>query len=1326
MGLATTLKNLSPSLYRLRIVTATVLVLLIPFLVYYLFYVRSQNAYFTERGFRSLSLSGQQIALKVESAGEVLKNASERFVNPKEDVQTTIKYDAQVDEQTNLANLATVLKNLKDGGPEIVPVRVQSIGQESQTTGFATITDVREEDGAPWLYLNYETSPNNEKKVIVVKAKTNFSQLLQPLLDRRDNRADSPGDEFQDMLIADAASGKVMFQLDQTGLRLASVDKLTSSDNDQKKIEIKEISQTSNLADIRLAGSSFKLFLNPLRLSLVTNTPNGSENTSWIVCGLVSAEQFRAETWSVSYTLLILCAFVTALLVLHWPFIKLVLIGPKDRLRTADVYFLTFSTIVVLAVLTSFGLYGYSYLRISGLLDDQLKSLAATIKWNVNDELRKALHQLNSLSSDCELLRVLGSSAPCKSIADDPFYHQKASDRTNILPDLLATSDHSYPYFDTAAWINNNGWQKAKWTIKGSTTRYLNASSRAYFKDLRHDDYHELDQTKFGLEPIVSKTTGRNEVEISVKTPDDAWITAFDTRLISLMRPVLPAGFGYLIVNKDGNVLFHSNEVHHLGENFLKECDEDPEVRSAILSRNGLPLNVRYLGQDHSIVVTSLDGFPDWSLIVFRNKQTVRSAFLELVSLVSLLFLAYSFVLMIALSLFYLVNFNNDRRAWLWPSRAKTNVYYQSLVLNLVLSLISIPLIFFVHGQALVGFSILISFLAIFIFFLHLRRNLGGLLARIFTVLPGDSAKKLWRYDIAYSLNLAILLLVVAILPAIAFYKFAFEAEMGLFIKHGQFTLASALAQRDQLIRGQYAEIVGSEVAASFIPGRMKLPWDIYDHFFFNTERSDLVVDPAKCESQPTQQQLLKLTRLLPLYNQTSIERRGLLLNSSASGVCKWESSPAGQLILHLEGAAARDVPWRHLKTDVPGLGVPGPVWSLLFILTLIPFFLWVSFIVRKVFLLDVHRPSSKPLRVLLQTQPTRNLFIVLDSPFTEESIATSSNIHLLDLPTLANAPDWANTIAYADLDKFQAIAVDNFAYRLDDAMTNRQKLYLLETLISRQRKVIVLSAAEPSLFQFGNGDLGTHEKGHDDAGHWAGLMSQFFKEYAEDTADSAPFKEKLNQEKEKLLANLKDSSAERVTNLQRLLEIVATECAHRPALQYVGINIVEDPQFSSLTPDHLINRIVSQARAYYLDIWNTCSLDEKLTLFHLAQDRLLSHRDPDIEPLLRRGLIVRNDDLHLMNDSFREFVKSAEQTTICSEHEARVKRSSLWNTLKVPFLIVLVGITLFLFVTQHDLYTSALAGLTAVTTIIPAIFKVFTVFQSEPVAHSPGTTSST
>ena len=1337
MGLTAVFGKLSPQLYRIRIGSATILILAVPLLVYYLFYVRNQNAYFTERSFRSLSLMSQQIALKVESAGTVLKNSSERFINPQTETPDSPKFDSAKSDEENLKALGVIVRNLKDASPQIIPFSVQSKPAEGQAAGLITVGGVIEDEGTLWLYLNYQSNPTKDKKVILVKAKTNFNNLLQPLLARRENIGDAVGDEFQDLLIAEA-NGRVFFQLDPSEVRLASLDKVVTH-SDQKKIDIKEVVQTSNVVDVDLAGSTFKLFFDPLELSLrPTAVPDGP-NTFWVVCGLIRADRFRAGVWSVSYTWLILCAFITALVVLNWPFIKLVLIGPKDRVRPADIYFLTFSTVVVLAVLTSFGLYWYSYQKIDDQLDEQLGLLERRIKQNLNDELSKALAQLTILSSNQNLLKRLDDLAegnpPETQNSPLGFYQQPDPDKNNILPELLRAQPHPYPYFDTAVWLDKAGIQKAKWTIKGSTTQYLDVSTRSYFRNLRLGNFQELNSVRFALEPIVSKTTGVNEVELSVLANDPNWITAFDTRLISLMQPVLPAGFGYLIIDKAGKVLFHSDEAHHLGENFFRECDDDPDLRSAVVARNGLPLNVRYLGQDHEVLVSSIEGFNEWSLVVFRNKQTLRSAFLELLSLVSLLFFVYSLILITAFSLFYLLNINNERRSWLWPSRKKTAVYYQSLAFLLLLIGLCIPPIIFLNGQTLVVIVAVISFLAILVFFVHLWRSLCGLLAAFFRTLLNKS-NWFWRYDVAYVLNLSALLLLVAILPTVALFKFAFVSEMELFIKHGQFTLASALAKRNELIRNRYSEVVTSpndlssqsgarsgastesQLGSQFVKERIgSVDWDIYDNFFFDTKRTGDVQVARQCPGGPAQERLLALTRFLPLYNQTSIERRGLLLNSATSGICRWEAGTSGELILHLDGPAARDVPWVHLSTPVPHLGIPGIQWMSLFLVAFIPFYIWLHFIVRKVYLLDVHRPTSYPLKSLMKEEFDRNLFIVLEAPFTERHTIVKENMRLLDVPLIAKTPDWASKIDYRELDAFDAIAIDHFDYKLTDVPTNQQKLQLLEMLLTKEKPIIVFSDVEPSQYQFSNGASETHGDFHDYGGRWAGIMSEFFKEYAEDIGDSKGFSELLKLEKHRILADLRGRSKEEI---EELFGILYAECAHKLALQNIGRHILLQKSFITLSPGHLLNRILSQARTYYNDLWNSCSVDEKLTLYHLAQDRLLSHRDPDIEPLLRRGLIVRGDDVHLINDSFRQFVKSTEQIVSVCEYEEKVKRDSPWNTLKVPLLVILVGITIFLFVTQRDLYTSSLAVLTAVTTIIPAIFKVLSIFQSEPTTKSP------
>ena len=116
-----------------------------------------------------------------------------------------------------------------------------------------------------------------------------------------------------------------------------------------------------------------------------------------------------------------------------------------------------------------------------------------------------------------------------------------------------------------------------------------------------------------------------------------------------------------------------------------------------------------------------------------------------------------------------------------------------------------------------------------------------------------------------------------------------------------------------------------------------------------------------------------------------------------------------------------------------------------------------------------------------------------------------------------------------------------------------------------------------------------------------------------------------------------------------------------------------------------------------------------------------MSHRDPDIEPLLRRGLIVKEEDFHLFNESFRHFVRSAERLSFVVEQDKEAQQGSLWQGLKVPILVGLLGIAAFLFLTQQDLFSRTIALLTGVTTLIPALFKVLAMFHVDPTSRPPG-----
>ena len=1341
MTIANTLKSLSPALYRVRVFVMISALLTLPFTIYYLSYVRSQSGYFTDRSFRKLSTISNQVALRVENAATVFKNSSDKFINPLVKEENSLTFDTNPEHnQENFNRLKEVFKRLK-GDRQIIPVHISTEAwNDKLSPGTVTLKTVRHEGESSWLYFEYLSEGKLDKTVIRVEAKTDLNRLIQPFLSAR---VGSDYEQFQNILITESDSGRVIFQHDTTEVRVASLDKLQSAENAAKKLDLKEIAQTSNVIDVSLAGSNYRLFSHPLKLALPCNNGNSPNNT-WIASGLIKSNYFQTEAWSISipFTVLIIGGFVVALIIFSWPFLKLILAGPKDRFRPRDVYFLVFAMLVVLALLTCFGLYGYVYTGVEAQMDSQVEGLAAEIKSNLKEELTQALDQLDTLSKNGQILARLkkeeterkakgnaefstvarqSSTAKPQSLAahagKTDIYQQNAIDKTDIMPAVLKSSRTNYKYFDSISWIDAGGMQRAKWTVRSYNTQYISAAGRGYFDNVRKGRFNELGDHQFTMEPVVSRNTGRNQIAIAKAIPNEPWVVAADMRLLSLMDPVLPVGYGYAIITNDGKVLLHSDDANHVGENIFQECDDNPELLSAVIGRSDKALSVRYLGEDHRFFITTMTGFPDWSFVVFRNKQPLRIIFFELVTSVSVLFLFYGLVIMAAFSVFYLFNVVKERRAWLWPSEKNTGIYVQSIVVLFVLSVITLTLVIRLHGEKLVWLIAGIGLFTGVVYFANLRWG-----SSLPFLKDGSSLFK-WRYNRLYVVNAALLLVLVAILPAGAFFKYAYESQAELFIKHAQFSLARALAQRDDRVRNQYANIKftedpkapprqSEEKRDEFVKERLVKSWDVYDRFFFKTDRVQADSETT-CPDVSNADLLPTLSTILPLSDRGSIERRGLMNNTSVAGVGKWDNATPGSLVFHLERKSAQP---SHLKTSVPVFGIPRFA-TIATVVLFVPLFLFVNYVVRKVFLLDVQQPATYSLKKLLSQKVRRNLFVVVKAPFAKKELRNGSNLYLKDLPSIATSPDWANNFETPSGEE-TVIALDRFDYGMDDPQINQQKLKLVENLLEKRRTLMIFSSAESSLYRFANGENGLNGE-PDPSGRWAGVINgDFVTEYADDIDDGSSFKQTIAQEEKRILGEA--ISARSMNEIEELFHTVTVECGSREPLQRAALQVLTQTDFITLSREQLIARIAKQAQPYYTHIWNSCSPGEKQTLCHLAQDRLLSHRDSDIEPLLRRGLIIKEQDFHLFNESFRKFVRSSDRLSFVIEQDKQAQEGSLWQSLKVPVLVGLLAIAAFLFFTQQDLFSRALALLTGLTTLLPAFFKVLSMFHVDPISRPP------
>jgi len=136
------------------------------------------------------------------------------------------------------------------------------------------------------------------------------------------------------------------------------------------------------------------------------------------------------------------------------------------------------------------------------------------------------------------------------------------------------------------------------------------------------------------------------------------------------------------------------------------------------------------------------------------------------------------------------------------------------------------------------------------------------------------------------------------------------------------------------------------------------------------------------------------------------------------------------------------------------------------------------------------------------------------------------------------------------------------------------------------------------------------------------------------------------------------------------------------------------------------------RAETYFAGLWSTCREDEKLLLYHLARNGLANARGRrTIRRLMARGLVRRNPNLELFSESFRLYVLEAAQRENIVSLDRQKRGASSWDSLRVPFFVIIIAFILLLFATQKDMLTTTTALATALTTGLPVLMKLLGVF---------------
>jgi len=1303
------------------------------FFIYHTFYVSWQRNYANERAFRLLSVAGDQLVQNRKNLKNIFAAALQENSHADEYLKRFLKDDIS-----------------KINSPTCPP------GQRREGELKLKLTD--KADAGFVLEAMFEPAAKNSDCSLSGNVDLNTGL--------RERFGNVTSGYFDDMLIA-ASSGEVFFQKNLSGLQITNLNallppkvtenKAAKQDGVEEKktgtqpTAFQDASQFSNVIDVTLAGTGYKLYLQPVPMAIAS--PKG-QNLKLIVCGLWRTDRLQSEVVSIPYSVLNWGAIILlAIFGLAWPLLKVAYMSPSERLRRRHVFYLLVSTLFSTTMLTLIVL-NWSYTeRSNEESKEQLKALADRIESNVKTELGRALSFMDAVGKDEALHTEL------RELRKDEW-----KPATNFLQSKLFQKDiaHAYPYFDNMFWVDQDGQQQYKVTVRDKPTPRTSVKDESYFPDVLHEphlkdvgehpsppDTKTHSGAKFRFDSVYSSNTGEFFAVLARHYPTPKEWTDLPShkglvaqvlvgRFLSLVDPILPAGFGYAVVSHDGMVQFHSSSARNQIEDFFKECP-DPALKALVLNAGQDEyLHSNYMGKPQEMVVRPMSYLADPapSLIVFRDTNyfgTINVACFLVFSLLACLF-SVPFVVGLAIYVFRRREYPLEA---LWPDHKKLNQYVNVITANVCLiAAFAIRFQWMKTNETLVA---LIAITAAAVVFGTLKpkwANGEWTLLGKGMVLSAILAVSAWSWPLlAAGMYIALsvrpvsrtldafaerfvklkylylgmvfsLLIVVVVAPCFGLFKISYDTVNRLALEAAQLKRRDRLIHRTEEINKYFRDLNAPE----YVDDRIKESLDRYDEPVFDPKLDDSKYEAAEPDVSSLEPWIAAATQFFP-SNPFGAELRQVATAFETGPGPKW--------------ASARDREWddeRLWLRPIPESVAPKgelvgvyPLWRLpwgagaLMALLAVLLAAWLAYLIRKVFMADLEDAPQLE-KWIPATRESHNVLII-GHPMSGKSRQAASlpEVDLLDLAKVVTTCDWS-------LETLQcpAVVVDHFEFDIDNPDTCLKKLELLEQLVYvKKKKVILLSAVDPMFYLTSSSPeivtptVPNHESPGQLLNRWVAMLNVFEKLGMEDAGKHCSCWIPAEQEK---------------LSQPELAETLENECGYTAQLRAIGLKMRGAPRpHGRISTAEAMEELLHRADSYYRVLLSTCSKEERLVLFQLATDGWANPKNKRaIQQLQRRRIIRRGSGFRIMNDSFSRFIRETECPGEVAKWEAEEDQSA-WSAMKLGLTTAMLALGAWLLYTQQDVFQMGIGYVAAVGTAGGTILGLVRSIRGTGAPAKPG-----
>lgn len=1042
-----------------------------------------------------------------------------------------------------------------------------------------------------------------------------------------------------------------------------------------------------------IAGKAFKVISLPVEIG----------DTNYHLLGLIDNEDYAGLANQFSPFAVASVAIVLFVFLLSIPLLKLRLLSKYERMSRGDVYLAGISAIIVTSfvALLLAGVFN-SLLLERKQIKNNLGHLSKTIQRNIQSEI-------NEIS---------------------PIFSKIEEFESNLKLDKSEIDSNQYKIFNEIVVIDDNGFINkygtsfypyfGKPALLLQSIENIQLTSRAYFNQLINAD----EESARFLEPVYSYTTGSVEVANSQKTGKG--VNLITSPMHTLLDVVMPKNYSYFIIDKTGKVLFHERERKILRENFLSETNHDVSLLKAINQRSVQSLRLKYNDIPTFCYVTplSLENYKSqYTLLVTYNLQYLQAkSIFTLVNAGTLMLLFFLSLLVVST----LLKLNKNKNIFLThkvfsfhfllPSKRHFHSYlllvflhilliiHMALVLvyvnqftlyQLVLNLLMIAVLssFFIYlflnnidisrGLFRKGkfYAEMLFLFLIFLIILNISVGNPGSLFYFILLAVGITYRqflvskkrvKNHNYQILYRRFYGFVfswLMIIAFFPALIFYFYVDKDLSYQEIKESSFHYNQKIAEKQALIKRKYKHDE-EQLRAKNNNITLYFENDWWDLKKLRHCREE-IINPGDTLQSMIYQALDDKVKIKPYFNQLNFQME------------------KGEMLSRINSSAIA----QKLKL------IKEPVWLsvLIFVTVIFLIILWSSIVSfsKKV------KPFYHDHKSTFNVQDFKNIrkLILYGLSGTDKERLVNKLTEGKPIPEKINF----SQMGKEDLEKklislkkkpSEKIILQNFDHNHHHESLNQLRLNYLEALVSVDSKIIITTSIglQKILDDFYNRWLQTNDmqEKHKIRVNMDQLES-LLQEYTIKTLslpDYSKESDPLNQEL---------SSGNYLNSLQ---EKIISKMKYR-----FGVN--DFKLLSRRQKEELIIEIQDMAHAYYHSLWNQCTSIEKYVLYDAAEDGFVNHKNKlVILNLLKKGLLIFDDGLRIMNKSFQHFILTGISGTEVIQMEEEARKRGRWSRYSLIIAVLVFSLVIFYVLAEQEVVNKFTALITGLVALVPTLFS--------------------